>query len=1150
METPTRSLLVVEDSKSLGEVLHRRLAEALGVEVVWARSLAEATRAVAKAKTPFSLGILDLNLPDALDGEIVGFVLGRGIPGIVLTSEYHPELRDRILAQGVLDYFIKDNINVVNTVIHFIRRFFRNHRTRVLVVDDSRSARRALMGLLQRYGFELLEAASGEEALRMLAVTTVRIALVDYQMPGMDGFQLIRHMRGRFSPEEMAIIGLSGHDKGDLASRLLKAGANDFLAKPFRNEELLCRVFQVIDAIDHQHEMAGLLKRQENLAKRHRAILDHALDAIITTDRQGRVVDFNPAAEALFGFEKGATTGRPVHDLIIPPHLRKRYQRAIARWTDRGGSAAAGLKRRLEVPGIHASGGAIDLEIALTAVNLDDDIQFTAFLHDTTQRHQLLKSLEEALQAAESASRAKSEFIANTSHEIRTPMNAIIGFTELALKTELSPRLADYLGKVRKASHTLMGLIDDILDFSKMEAGKLELDPVVFDLQDMVDHLAELFSMQTTEKGIELVFHAPVTTHRALYGDAQRLEQILINLIRNAIKFTDSGTIAVRITLHDTTPGGVEFHCQVEDTGIGVDPERLPHLFQPFVQADGSTTRRFGGTGLGLTICKRLVELMAGTIQAESTPGVGSTFSFRLPLESRPPLHADPLAVTRRFRGMQVLVVDDNTATREMLIGILSSFGMEPIAVGSGEAAMAEALTAQTAGRPFPLILMDWRLPGEDGIAVTRTLWAHQHATSPTIARTKVIMLTAFGDEETEQEACAAGIDAFIHKPVTRSQILDAIQRVFGEQPPRRDHTARMLAEEAETTSKIGGARILLAEDNEINQQVARGLLERVGLSVEIAGNGQEVLRLLDRNTYEAVLLDIQMPVMDGLETARRLRADPRFRTLPLIAMTAHAMADDKRRCLEAGMNDHLAKPIRPERLYGLLSRLVGPLLVTPQPVAATMAEPAIEIPELPGLDRDDGLSRVGGDRALYRRLLLHFHEEQAGLPERIAAALANNDNEGAARLVHTVKGAAGNLGAVLLQRAATGVELALKHGKDPQPALAAFTAQLNPLLQSLASLADTDDEPTLPNLAAPIPAATRARLAPTLQKLAQHLADYSLAAQDVLGEIRHDPALVPFDKGLQRVAAQLEHYAFEQARESLARIAERLGLSLEGNDA
>ncbi|MBF0322976.1 MAG: PAS domain S-box protein, partial [Magnetococcales bacterium] len=355
-------------------------------------------------------------------------------------------------------------------------------------------------------------------------------------------------------------------------------------------------------------------------------------------------------------FTKGLVMGRPIQDYIIPPDLKERHQRAINRWATREGDAAI-LKRRLELSGKRADGDIIDLEVAITAIRHDEDLQFTAFLQDTTQRRQLLKSLEETLKVAESAGRAKSEFIANTSHEIRTPMNAIIGFTELALKTDLSPRLVDYLSKVQTASHTLMGLIDDILDFSKMEAGKLELDPVVFDPQDMIDRLAELFSMQTMEKSIELVFYAPIASSHAFFGDEQRLEQVLINLIRNAIKFTDGGTISVRMSMRTTGDDTVDLTCRIQDSGIGIDPERLPHLFQPFVQADGSTTRKYGGTGLGLAICKRLVEMMQGSIFAESMPDSGSTFAFTIPLVIRPPLHQNPLTMARRFHGMRVLAV-------------------------------------------------------------------------------------------------------------------------------------------------------------------------------------------------------------------------------------------------------------------------------------------------------------------------------------------------------------------------------------------------------------------------------------------------------------------------------------------------------------
>ncbi|MBF0426309.1 MAG: response regulator, partial [Magnetococcales bacterium] len=676
------AVLVVEDSASFASLLQNRIVSSLSLEVVRAGTLAEARACLRTDPGRFFLALLDLNLPDAPDGEIVDVVLAHKVPCIVLTGTFQKDLQNRILDKGVLDYFVKDHIGVVDSVIHAIDRVRRNKTVNILIVDDSRSVRRAVGGLLARFGFHVLEAVDGQEALEIIESQAVHLVVTDYQMPRIDGIQLMKKLRARYSRDELAAIGLSSFGDRDLAVQFIKAGANDFLVKPFQPEELLCRVYQNVDTIERRQDLAALLER-------HRSVLSHALDAIITIDAQGQVLDYNPAAETLFGYDRATVLHRNIVDFIVPEPERKRHAEGLARWVD-SERKPADLRRRLEVRGQRADGKVIDLQVSLTGIVQGGVTQFTGFLQDITDRKQLLKSLEETLAVAESANKSKSQFIANMSHEFRTPMNAVLGFTDLALKADVSPKVRSYLEKIENASRTLMGVINDILDFSKIDAGRMELDPVPFDLHQLLDRIADLFSKQVADRGIELVVLTPSGFDQVLRGDVMRLEQILINLVRNAVKFTEQGSIIMTAEATRTPTHRYRLDFSVQDTGIGIETEKLPKLFAPFVQADGSTTRKYGGTGLGLSICDRLVNLMDGEIQVESTFGQGSNFSFFVLVDHYSEDRRESQRLPEELSGMRVLVVDDNPAFCRQLSALLERLDLVPEVVHSGD----DALTA------------------------------------------------------------------------------------------------------------------------------------------------------------------------------------------------------------------------------------------------------------------------------------------------------------------------------------------------------------------------------------------------------------------------------------------------------------------------
>ncbi len=773
-------------------------------------------------------------------------------------------------------------------------------------------------------------------------------------------------------------------------------------------------------------------KRNEEL---YWSVLNSSADAVMICDTEGRATYINSSFTRIFGWSKEEVKDRRID--FVPATEREATTEMIrsVEWEGKPWSD-------FETKRYTKNGGILDVSVSASRYNdhNGNPLGTMVMLRDISERKRAEAELAEALRTAknlraeaESASMAKSDFVANMSHEVRTPMNAIMGLTELALRSEPSPRMRDYLAKISSSSRNLLGIINDILDFSKIEAGKLDLESVDFDLRDVVGGLTDLLGDAASRKGLELLALVGPDVPCALIGDPLRLGQVLTNLTNNALKFTEEGEIVVKASLAEKDSQKATMVFSVKDSGIGIAPEKIAGLFESFTQADGSTTRKYGGSGLGLTISKRLIEMMGGHIRVESEPGKGSTFMFRLKFLRQPAVEGGMYRPLPDLEGLKVLVADDNRMAREILLEMLKSFSFEAVAVKSGEEAVEE-LVAAASDSPYDLVLMDWNMPGLNGVETSIRI-----DNDPRLEQRvpKIIMVTVHGTEGVMKQAEEAGLDGFLTKPVNQSLLFDTVMEVFGKKVERTGSVRKRWEPDRESGEQVRGARILLAEDNEINQQVAVEILEGVGAYVQIAHNGREAIQAVAESDFDAVLMDIQMPEIDGYDATRKIRENPRNRNLPIIAMTAHALNRDREKCLEAGMDDHLTKPIGIDELVSVLAKWIHKrrnALEMPES-GSTARKPAEkqQLPDsLPGLKIQSTIRRFGGNSELFLKLVHDFADDYANVTDEIKQALTQADMERAKRLAHTLKGVAANIGAHDLTEAAGNLESSLaREGMD-----------------------------------------------------------------------------------------------------------------------
>ncbi len=865
-------------------------------------------------------------------------------------------------------------------------------------------------------------------------------------------------------------------------------------------------------------------KRGERaLAAEHnrlREILRSAPVAVVLSS--GNTIRFlNPYATELVGGREGET----VRDRYVVPEIRD----SIAERLARGESVVD-----IEVQLYGTDQKVHDMLGTFLTTEYEGEKATLAWLIDISNIKAAEREIVRAKELAEDAARTKADFLANMSHEIRTPMNAVIGLAHLCLRTDLDGRQRDYVSKIHGAGLSLLGVINDILDFSKIEAGKLDFETIAFDLDTVLANASTLVAQKAQEKGLELVIDVSRDIPAALEGDPMRVGQVITNLLSNAVKFTERGEVRLSAAVSERTADRVKLLVSVHDTGIGMTPEQTARLFQAFSQADTSTSRRHGGTGLGLTISRRLVEMMGGTIWVDSAPGQGSTFRFTVWFGLA--REAPPRAVPARLGGLKALVVDDNASARAALQETVSTLSADTTVAASGPEAI-DLLRAADVDRPFDLVLLDWQMPAMDGIEVARRV----RAAGALRSRPLIIVVSAFGREEVRAAAQAAGADGFLEKPVSRSSLLDTLVGLL----PAGTGPAAAAPAAAGTAIDLGGLGLLVVEDNEINRQIAVELLEGAGAVVTTATNGRvalEVLRAAPAGRFDAILMDLQMPEMDGFQATAQILADPRLKDIPVIAMTAHAMAEERERCLRAGMRGHVAKPIDPELLYRTLlpfrpAGMGAGTAAAPARPPAGAAGASAATPEIAGIDVAAALRRVGGNAGLYRSLLEQFVAQQADAPARLAAALAGGDLAAAAGLAHALKGVAGNLGAMDLHALAGAVEAAARDGDAGRAGAAA--ARLAPACAAtVAAIAAALATTAATSPAEPAPAAGEGTA--ILDRLQALLAaDDGEALTTFMAGQAALAAVVPADD-LARLRALVEGFDFAAALDLVTRLRRR----------
>jgi len=912
-------------------------------------------------------------------------------------------------------------------------------------------------------------------------------------------------------------------------------------AAPEMSEELIAEIRKAVSLPSREELMAEITQKNEELAKSQRflqSVLENIRSVVYAKDMNGRYTFMNSEWEKTMGLCRETSVGKTDLELF-PGETGKEFRENDVKVMQ------SREVNTTEEPFITKEGKSVTL--LSTKVPMMNDgrvIGLCGISTDITDRKLMEGELIAAKRVAEDAAQAKADFLANMSHEIRTPMNAIIGMAYLVQKTELTAKQKDYIDKIYRSGQHLLGIINDILDFSKIEAGKLDIEYADFKLGGVLENLSNLIGEKCAEKGLELIFDVDPDVPEDLRGDPLRLGQILINYTNNSVKFTEKGEIIVRIRELKQDHDECLLKFEVQDTGIGLTEEQKGKLFQSFQQADTSTTRKFGGTGLGLAISKRLATLMGGEVGVESDFGAGSTFWFTALLH-KGESSGDTLSYENNVEGCRVLVADDNLQARTVLHEMLKSLNLRVDEVGSGKAAIESVTRADRERDPYELIFMDMVMPEMNGIEAYRSISALDIPLKP-----RCIIVTSFGREEVFREAEDSGLGLVRMKPVNPTMLREATVRILGgsggETGSAKSYEVAGIS--ALNLDSICGANILVVEDNELNQQVVMELLEDGGFEIDIAENGQIAVDMAVKKPYDIVLMDMQMPVMDGLEATKIIRQNPDMAMLPIVAMTANAMESDRERCAEAGMVDHLAKPIEPERLFALLLKWIPPKQSTenmPQRAFTSAAGELTEKPldiEIPGLNVKLGVSRVLGKQKSYLSLLRKYVSSQRNFVSEITAALESGDFLTAERCAHTLKGVSGNIGAEEIQGKAAELESSIRE-KAPRETLDIKTQETKLLLDRMIEALEKTLPPEIDRKEVSGPESAAEDLLGILRELKPHI---ETRKPKKCSEVLEDYQKLIWPSKLRAEAAELEKliskYRFKEAKQTLDSLINSLG--------
>ncbi len=852
-------------------------------------------------------------------------------------------------------------------------------------------------------GFHLDFASQGSNALAMVtaavrAGTPYSLVFMDVRMPpGWDGIETTSRL-WEVDPDLQVVIctAYSDYSWEKMVAHLGNSDQLLILKKPFDTIE----VFQIAHALTTKWSLqqaarrhAGFLtqavkertaelememavrKRSEEALQFTQFSVDHASDAMFWASPDSRLIYANAAICMSLGYSAEELLDLSVPDIV--PEIRE------TGWASFWESLRIEQQRTFETRHLTKAGIGIPIELTVNFFHFGGREYLCASARDITRRHQILAELATARDAALESSRQKSQFLANMSHEIRTPMNGVIGMGELLLQTNLGREQREYVDAIRSSADHLLEIINDILDSSRIDSGQMKFESIRFELREIVENTLDVVAPSARGKGLELAGCVPPDGCNILRGDPGRLKQVLTNLLGNAVKFTESGEVTLTVTPLGESPDAVSLRFSIRDTGIGIDPEAQQRIFEPFHQADASNTRKYGGTGLGLTISRQIVEAMGGTVGVVSTPGVGSEFWFVLNFEKCP---GPPEPVMETMTDQRILVVDDNATNRTILQLQLSNLQMRPVAVAGGQEAVDFLRAEALAGNPLSLAIVDMQMPGMDGITLARIIKA-----DPLIASVRLIMLSSLGDHLTLQELREAGIEHYIVKPIKQSRLFAALNHMLAETP----ETAAQ-AEVEVPSAPVHAARVLLVEDNPVNQQVALLQLKRLGYSADLAADGQEALAALERVPYAIILMDCQMPVMDGYEATRRIR-ELYQRPIIIIAMTANAMASDRAKCLEAGMDEHIAKPVRLADLKRVLDLWIQP------PATENSTAPPVDLARLNEI--------TDSDSAMFRRIANDYLVQAEEILALMSIAIGKRDRSGIHHLAHKLGGSSASCG-------------------------------------------------------------------------------------------------------------------------------------------